>query len=409
MSAFGDAGMAHSMRSSARGLGSRQTDIRAYNERLLISLIRRHGSLSKAELARLARLSPQAISVIMRKLEDDGLLTRGDVLRGKIGQPSTPMSLAADGALSLGVKIGRRSAEVVLINFIGEVKASLREPYAWPMPDAIADFVRKSVAAIMATLSPGERARISGVGIASPFELWNWAEEVGAPKGVMDVWRDADLVQALASELPFPVYLENDGTAACGAEFIFGKGQDFASYLYLFIGFFIGGGLVLNGSLFLGATGNAGAIGSFPITRPDGRKGQLIDVASSLTLEAQIKAAGLDPTRLWREDNGWEQFEPFIDQWIKEIAPYLAEAITATSSIVDMHAAVIDGGFPAWVRARIVDETKKAVTALDVSGIAIPLIVEGQVGAQARAVGGACLPFFDKYILSSAPILAETA
>lgn len=409
MSTFGDVGIAQNMRSIARGLGSRQTDIRAYNERLLLSLIRRHGSLSKAELARLARLSPQAISVIMRKLEDDGLLTRGDVLRGKIGQPSTPMSLAADGALSLGVKIGRRSAEVVLINFVGDVKASLREPYAWPMPDALISFIRKSVSRIMETLSPEERARISGLGIASPFELWNWADEVGAPNGVMDVWRHTDLTQSLAAEMPFPVYLENDGTAACGAEFIFGKGEEFPNYLYLFIGFFIGGGLVLNNSLFLGASGNAGAIGSFPITRSDGKRGQLIDVASSLTLEARIKTAGLDPTLLWREDNGWERFESFIDQWIKEIAPFLAEAIIATSSILDMNAAVIDGGFPTWVRGRIVAETQKAMGTLDLSGIAEPLIVEGQVGAQARAIGGACLPFFDKYIMSSASILTETA
>ncbi len=409
MSAFGSAGIAQSIRAIAGGLGTRQTDIRAYNERLLLSLIRRHGALSKADLARLARLSPQAISVIMRKLEEDGLLTRGDIQRGKIGQPSTPMSLAPDGALSLGVKIGRRSAEVALINFIGEVKSVLREPYAWPMPDALIDFVRKSVTTITAKLSPAERARISGLGIASPFELWNWAEEVGAPHGAMDIWRETDLVHALSAEMPFPVYLENDATAACGAEFIFGKGQEFASYLYLFIGFFIGGGLVLNNSLFFGATGNAGAIGSFPITKPDGKRGQLIDVASSLTLEARIKAAGLDPTLLWREDKGWERFEPFIDQWIKEIAPFLAEAIVATASIVDMNAAVIDGGFPTWVRARIVSETQKALATLDLSGLSEPLIVEGQVGAQARAVGGACLPFFDKYILSSAPILTETA
>lgn len=408
MSTFGDAGIAHNMRSIARGLGSRQTDIRAYNERLLLSLIRRHGALSKAELARLARLSPQAISVIMRKLEDDGLLTRGDVLRGKIGQPSTPMSLAADGALSLGVKIGRRSAEVVLINFIGEVKDATRDSYAWPMPDAIIGFVRRSVADITARLSPIERARISGIGIASPFELWNWAEEVGAPKDAMDVWRHTDLVQALSADMPFPVYLENDATAACGAEFIFGKGQNFANYLYVFIGFFIGGGLVLNNSLFLGATGNAGAIGSFPITKPDGKRGQLIDVASSLTLEARIKDAGLDPSLLWREDKGWERFEPYIDQWIEEIAPFLAEAIAATASIVDMNAAVIDGGFPVWVRNRIVTETQKAILSLDLSGIAEPVIVEGQVGAQARAIGGACLPYFDKFILSAAPALTET-
>jgi len=111
---------------------------------------------------------------------------------------------------------------------------------------------------------------------------------------------------------------------------------------------------------------------------------------------------------LWREDNGWERFEIYIDQWIKEIAPYLAEFIAATSSIVDMNAAVIDGGFPTWVRTRIVAATQKSIAALDLSGIAEPLIVEGKVGAQARAIGGACLPFFDKYILSTAPIITET-
>ena len=91
------------LRLGASGRGTKQADLRAYNERLLLSLIRRHGSLTKAETSRLTGLSAQAISVIIRRLEEDGLVQRGKVLRGKIGQPSTPMALAADGAFSLGV------------------------------------------------------------------------------------------------------------------------------------------------------------------------------------------------------------------------------------------------------------------------------------------------------------------
>ncbi len=54
--------------------GANQTRVRAYNERLVMSLVRRHGELSKADIARRSGLSAQTVSVIMRALESDGLL-----------------------------------------------------------------------------------------------------------------------------------------------------------------------------------------------------------------------------------------------------------------------------------------------------------------------------------------------
>ena len=57
--------------------GANQIRVRAYNERLVLSLVRRHGALSKAEIARRTGLSAQTVSVIMRALEKDGLLSRG--------------------------------------------------------------------------------------------------------------------------------------------------------------------------------------------------------------------------------------------------------------------------------------------------------------------------------------------
>ncbi len=395
------------VRLSASGRGSKQGDVRAHNERLLLSLIRRHGSLTKAEISRITGLSAQAISVIMRRLEEDGLLHRGNVLRGKIGQPSTPMALADDGAFSLGVKIGRRSAELVLIDFVGNVRNSMREAYAWPMPDAIIDFARRGVTKIMSEMTPLQRERIAGLGIASPFDLWQWEAGIGSPSGAMDVWRSADLVHSLDSDFPFPVYLQNDATAACGAEFVFGRGHEFTNYLYLFIGFFIGGGIVLNGGVFTGPSGNAGAIGSFPVIGQDGKAVQLIEVASAANLEARIRAAGVDPSPMWKQPDGWSGFGEYIDGWIQDIAPYLANAIVGSCSVIDFSAVFIDGGFPADVRLRLVEATRNALAKRDLQGLNPPELIEGTVGNQARAIGGACLPFFDKFILTSMPMLND--
>ena len=67
-------------------------------------------------------LSAQTVSVIMRALEQEGLLLRGEPVRGRIGQPSVPMSLDADGAFFVGLKVGRRSADLTLIDFMGRVR-----------------------------------------------------------------------------------------------------------------------------------------------------------------------------------------------------------------------------------------------------------------------------------------------
>ena len=407
MSTYTEGSGGQMVRLSASGRGSKQGDVRAHNERLLLSLIRRHGSLTKAEISRITGLSAQAISVIMRRLEEDGLLHRGNVLRGKIGQPSTPMALADDGAFSLGVKIGRRSAELVLIDFVGNVRNSMREAYAWPMPDAIIDFARRGVTKIMSEMTPLQRERIAGLGIASPFDLWQWEAGIGSPSGAMDVWRSADLVHSLDSDFPFPVYLQNDATAACGAEFVFGRGHEFTNYLYLFIGFFIGGGIVLNGGVFTGPSGNAGAIGSFPVIGQDGKAVQLIEVASAANLEARIRAAGVDPSPMWKQPDGWSGFGEYIDGWIQDIAPYLANAIVGSCSVIDFSAVFIDGGFPADVRLRLVEATRNALAKRDLQGLNPPELIEGTVGNQARAIGGACLPFFDKFILTSMPMLND--
>ena len=44
--------------------GANQARMRAYNERLVLSLIRRHGQLSKAEIARRSGLSAQAVTMV---------------------------------------------------------------------------------------------------------------------------------------------------------------------------------------------------------------------------------------------------------------------------------------------------------------------------------------------------------
>lgn len=389
--------------------GSNQVRVRAYNERLVMSLVRRHGELSKAEIARRSGLSPQTVTVIMRALEADGLLIRGEPTRGKVGQPSTPMRLNPDAVYSFGVKIGRRSADLAVMDFVGKVRLQVRRIYAYPMPDDILSFIIEGIAELEGQLTDEQRQRIAGIGIATPFELWNWAEEVGAPQQDMDRWRGVDLQRELARRVSHPVFLQNDATSACAAELVFGLGQRYPDFIYLFIGSFIGGGVVLNSALFSGRTGTAGAIGPLPVQGRDGRTVQLLKIASIFVLENHLREHGIDPKPLWYSPDGWVDFGEPLETWIQDTAAALAQAVIAASSVIDFSAAVIDGGFPAWVRERIVAATRIALDKHDLQGVIMPEILEGEAGSQARTIGAASLPLFARYLLDQNVLFKEPA
>src|SRR6266540_7263127 len=119
--------------------GTNQSGIRLYNERLVLSLVRQHGALPRAVIARLTGLSPPTVSEIVRQLELDGLLRREARQRGRVGQPSTPLSLDPDGAFALGVKVGRRSCDIVLMDFVGRVRHELHHTYPYPGPAHLLD------------------------------------------------------------------------------------------------------------------------------------------------------------------------------------------------------------------------------------------------------------------------------
>ncbi len=378
--------------------GANQVRVRAYNERLILSLVRLHGSLSKADIARLSGLSAQTASVIMRSLEREGMILRGDKVRGKVGQPSVPMQLNPDAVYSFGVKIGRRSADLVLMDFVGNIRLHLHETFPYPLPDRIMAFITDGMATIEAKLGHGQQSRIAGVGIAAPFELWNWAGEVGAPNGAMEVWRHFDLQSEVAAKVPYPVFLQNDATSACGAELVFGKGSSYQDFVYFFVGSFIGGGIVLNSAIYSGRTGTAGAVGPLPVLGKNGEPRQLLEIASIFVLERVLRDRGIDPQPLWYSADQWIDFGEPLTAWIESSAKGLAQAIVAAASIIDFGAAIIDGGFPGWVRERLVRATIAEAKRLDLQGVVMPDIIEGSVGSQARAIGGASLPIFARYL-----------
>ena len=384
-------------------LGSNQTGLRAQNERLVLAMIRRHGALAKAEIARLTGLSAQTVSVIMRSLEEDGLLLKGEPQRGRVGQPSVPMRLKPKGAYFLGLKVGRRSIEMILTDFLGQILARRKQIYAYPDFDAVLGFALRSVEELSAQLPHEKRARIAGLGIAIPFQLWDWPRMIGVEPGMMDAWRDRDIQAELAARVDLPVLLQNDATSACSAELVFSTGALPANFLHVFIAFFIGGGVVLNGKLFTGPGGNAGAIGPMPVRDLAGNPRQLMDLASLVVLERRMLEAGLDSNRLWDDPETWDVPQDLLDDWTAEAGNAIAQAAHAAAALIDFEALCIDGWMPERLRAALVARVEESFDRLNFTGLDRPRVLAGTVGPDARALGAASQPLLNRFLIGYTP------
>lgn len=392
--------------------GSNLLAVSQYNERLILQLIRRAGSLPKAEISRMTRLSAQTVSVIINRLLRDNLLRKQAPRRekGKLGQPAVPIALNPAGAYSIGVKMGRRSLDILLIDFVGNVLRRLSHHYDYPDPDVVFPKIEQDIAAVTADLSAAKRSRIVGIGIAAPYALGGWQQAIGAPKKALARWNNIDISRRVAASQELPVWFSNDATAACIAELEFGKGSRFNHYLYLFVGTFIGGGIVLNGTLYAGAFDNAGAIGSMPVPASYAAAAagsgsqivQLIHCASRYLLDDRWRTGGIDPDfaiACLGENRAGDlpAAADIFDAWLQRTAAAIAYACAAAISVVDFEGVVIDGALPQNLIGQLTLAVERELAKINLEGLVQPKLVAGTIGNDARALGGAILPFYSSF------------
>jgi predicted NBD/HSP70 family sugar kinase len=380
--------------------GSNHVGMREFNERVVLQAIRLNGSLPKAGIARLTQLTPQTVQLIIGRLEADGLVVKQPPVRGKVGQPSVPMALNPDGAFSIGIKIGRRSLDLLLVDFAAQVRERLTLDYAFPDPDTLFDAIATRLAALRRALGPELAPRLHGVGIAAPLSLGGWqsllASAQRVPTAQIARWVTVDIRARVAAMTELPVELAKDTAAACIAELVAGRGRSVRSFLYVFVATFVGGALVVGSRLHRGLHGNAGAVGSMSLGPGLGAASsrQLLGAASLVGLQARYAAAGLDEGAAADERALAPPWQAATRAWLAEAAPAIALAANAAACLLDLDGVIVDGSCGRGLLAELLAGVERAADGFDWEGVARPRLLAGTIGSDARAVGGALMPLY---------------
>jgi glucokinase len=126
----------------------------------------------------------------------------------------------------------------------------------------------------------------AGVGSAGPMTRGG---ETVSPLNIPS-WREFPLRDKLRQALDLEVYIDGDARALALAEGAFGGAREWDSYLSMVVSTGIGGGIVLNGRLLDGATGNAGHVGHLNVVT----NGALCSCGAYGCLEAEASGHGIE-------------------------------------------------------------------------------------------------------------------
>ena len=155
--------------------------------------------------------------------------------------------------------------------------------------DRIADSIQKAIGK-----SGVNEASIEAVGIGAPGPL---DPETGVVIFAPNLgWRDVPLKAELEARVGIPTFVDNDVNVGTLGEHAFGAGKGVQNVVGIFVGTGIGGGIILQGELFHGASKTAGEIGHI-IVKADGprcgcgTRGCLEALASRTAMTKQFQKA----------------------------------------------------------------------------------------------------------------------
>jgi predicted NBD/HSP70 family sugar kinase len=365
----------------AAGRGIRHRGLRRANERAVLTVVGFNAGVSNAEISRLTGLAPQTVSAILVDLENTGLIERGEVLRGRRGQPATPIQLSARGGFSIGIELSWTYSEAVLINMHAEVISHCRLDYPYPDARTIVAQIAEAVEDIKVTLPPDDRARLLDLGIALPGRLGHYS----APDEQRQLWHDLDIHPALEAATGLEVRVFNDGNAGSWAEMIALYRERPRNVIYFLLSHFIAAGIITDGALWEGPTGHAANLGTMLVPTPGGTV-PAHEIASAFTLNRRLGTAADDAER-----------ERIIAQWLKDSAQALAHVTFNAMTVIDAPLVIIDTVLEPDITQQLKDRFETAFAALPDGDFVRPRIIAGTYGRRAPAIGAAELALFRRY------------
>jgi predicted NBD/HSP70 family sugar kinase len=377
-----------------------------HNQRVTLHAIRVAGPVTRSDLALTTGLTAAAIAIITNRLLRQRLILTAGRIRGARGQPATKLVINPDGCYSIGLNVDRDHITLVVVDFTGRVRARSSREVKFALPEQVQSFFRRSAGRLLSK-SRIDPSKLVGIGVAFPDDIQRAALPEQPPEYAL--WGSVDVKQLLSSVLPVPIFVENDAAAAAMGEMQFGLGQQYQSFFYVLITAALGGGMVIDGHYFRGATGRSGELGLIPRRDAKGETRQLQHIVSLSALYDCLAAQGYrvaSPRGLMHLD---EPARRIVDAWIETSVDALEDVLLAINYLINPEEILIGGRLPAALVDRLASRLNERIHTHIATMPSLARIRRAAMSDDAPAVGAAILPFSDRFLPTRFALMKNSA
>jgi predicted NBD/HSP70 family sugar kinase len=268
---------------------------RERNALRVLDYLFREGPARRVDVIRATALSRATVSKLVGELQAAGLVAeeRPALSAGRSGRPPTLLTLNPQIGAFGGVDFGHSSVRVAIADVTGTLLAEDRLDL--DVDNAAELAITAAVDRLPALVAEAglPRTRLLGVGAAISAPVRRGGASVVAA-GILPGWSAVSPQRELARRLGVPVHVGNDANLGALAEVRTGAAQGASDVVYVMLSSGVGGGLVLNGSLFTGHSGMTGELGHVQVD-PEGalcrcgNRGCLETVAGAQVLLARLR------------------------------------------------------------------------------------------------------------------------
>lgn len=227
------------------------------NEKLILSLLRKHGSLSQTQLCRLVGIGSSTASTIVARLREKGLVLENRGLSDRRGPKPVILSLNPNCYYVIGIEIDPSYVFIGLFDFVGKISGKVQIPLG---PNRSAQHVHELICGRLQGLLEEHNlnsSAILGAGVTLSGSVSSaGVVHLSSPLG----WKDVPLRQMLADSFQFPIAVYSNRVRLL-AEIAIDPDLASKSLLYLNVANGVGSTVYMNGRLVFGATGRYGEIG----------------------------------------------------------------------------------------------------------------------------------------------------
>ncbi|ADI14486.1 ROK family protein [Truepera radiovictrix DSM 17093] len=369
-----------------------------YNQRLVLELVRVRGPISRADIVRLSGLTFPSVSRIVGELIERNLIAEKRQRRGGMGKPPTELELNPESAFSIGLNVDRDHLSAVIVDLAGVVKGHYHHPLEDPSPKSVLPLLSEAAETLLNEHGVAKSLLLgAGVGLPAPLHtsaVDGLSHNSALPEDLSG-WQSVALPTTLGQQLGCPVLLENNATAAAIGERWYGVGRNIDNFFFVFFGYGVGGGLILEGRPHVGFRGFAGEFGNIPIRAPKrGMPKHTGEYAAMGLLHERLKEAGVatDAETLAAR---YAEGDAIILEWLDTAAQHLAPALVYAEYLIDPEAIIFGGRLPAPLTDGLIERVAALLPALRHPAKPYePRLLRGETGENAAALGAATIPIY---------------